>query len=77
MQYETMAVGFGGINVAGGDAKSYYVKKGDAVAFKLQKTMKEIENLYGDCPELKKEFAKKLGWSNVEKHIFFYSENCK
>lgn len=76
---ETMAVGFGGINVAGGDAKSYYVKKGDAVAFKLQKKNyeEEFENLYGDCPELKKEFAKKLGWSNVEKHIFFYSENCK
>lgn len=76
---ETMAVGFGGITVAGGDAKSYYFKKGDSVAFKLQKKNyeEEFENLYGDCPELKKEFTKKLGWSNVEKHVYFYSENCK
>lgn len=76
---ETMAVGIGGIKVAGGDAKSYYVKKGDAVAFRLQKKNyeEEFENLFGDCPGLKKEFSKKLGWSNFEKHVFFYSENCR
>lgn len=76
---ETMSVGVGGFKVAGGDAKSYYFKKGDAVAFKMHKKNyeEEFESLYGDCPELKKEFTKKLGWSNVEKHVYFYSEKCK
>ena len=76
---ETMAVGIGGITVAGGDAKSYYFKKGDAAAFKMQKKNyeEEFDNLYGDCPDLKKEFGKKIGWSNVEQHVFFYSEKCK
>jgi hypothetical protein len=36
----------------------------------------EIGNLYGDCPSLKKEFEKKMSWSNVEKHVFYYSEKC-
>lgn len=76
---ETASVGVAGFKVAGGDAKSYYFKKGDAPAFLMQKKNydDEFENLYGDCPELKKEYAKKLGWSNVEKHVYYYSENCK
>jgi hypothetical protein len=76
---ETGGLAFGGIQVTGGDAKSYYFKKGDAVAFKLQKKNydEEWENLYGDCPALKKEFAKKMGWSEVERHVYYYSENCK
>jgi hypothetical protein len=76
---ETTSFGFGGIKLAGGDAKSYYFKKGDNVAFKMEKKNydDELENLYGDCPALKKEFEKKMGWSMVEKHIFFYSEKCE
>jgi hypothetical protein len=76
---ETMSVGIGGITVAGGDAKSYYFKKGDAPAFLMKKKNydEEFENLYGDCPDLKKEFAKKMGWGNVEKHVYYHSENCK
>lgn len=76
---ETASFGVGGITVAGGDAKSYYFKKGDAVAFKMMKKNydDEFENLYGDCPELKKEFGKNIHWSNVEEHVFFYSEKCK
>ena len=37
----------------------------------------ELENLYGDCPSFKKEFEKKMGWSMVEKHIFYYSGKCE
>jgi hypothetical protein len=76
---ESMSVGIGGMKVAGGNAKSYYFKKGDAVAYKMEKKNyeDEFDNLYGDCPDLKREFNKKLGWSNVEKHVFYYSEKCK
>jgi hypothetical protein len=76
---ETASIGFGGIKVAGGDAKSYYFKKGDNVAFRMEKKNydEEFENLYGDCPELKKTFIKDLGWSRVEKHVFHHSEKCE
>lgn len=76
---ETASIGFGGITVAGGDAKSYYFKKGDNVAFRMHKKNydEEFENLYGDCPELKKTFIKDMGWSRVEKHVFHHSENCE
>lgn len=76
---ETASIGFGGITVAGGDAKSYYFKKGDNVAFRMHKKNydEEFENLYGDCPELKKTFIKDMGWSRVEKHVFHHSEKCE
>ncbi|MBK7804761.1 MAG: hypothetical protein KA270_12495 [Saprospiraceae bacterium] len=76
---ETASFGFGGIKLAGGDAKSYYFKKGDNVAYKMEKKNydDELENLYGDCPSFKKEFEKKMGWSMVEKHIFYYSGKCE
>lgn len=76
---ETASIGFGGITVAGGDAKSYYFKKGDNVAFRMHKKNydEEFDNLYGDCPELKKTFAKDMGWSRVEKHVFHHSEKCE
>jgi hypothetical protein len=76
---ETSGLSFGGIKVTGGDAKSYYFKKGADAAFKMQKKNydEEWEHLYGDCPDLKKQFEKKMGWSEVEKHVFYYSENCK
>ncbi len=76
---ETASFGFGGIKLAGGDAKSYYFKKGDNVAYKMEKKNydDELENLYGDGPSFKKEFEKKMGWSMVEKHIFYYSGKCE
>ncbi len=76
---ESTSFGIGGITVAGGGAKSYYFKKGDGIAFKMEKKNydDEFANLYGDCPDLSKEFPKKeQGWSKVEKHVFFYSEKC-
>jgi len=76
---ETASIGFGGIKVAGGDAKSYYFKKGDNVAFRMEKKNydEEFDNLYSDCPELKKTFIKDMGWSRVERHVFHHSEKCE
>lgn len=75
---ETGGVSLGGLQVTGGDKKSYYFKKGDKTAVKISKANYEDEfaNLYGGCDAFKKEFAKKTKWSQVEKHVFFYSENC-
>ena len=76
---ETASVGFGGFTVAGGDAKSYYFKKGDNVAFRMHKKNYDEEwtNLYGDCKQLDIEFKNKMGWSMVEKHLFYYDTKCE
>lgn len=76
---ETTSYGIGGITLAGGDAKSYYVKKGKDVAFKLTKKEydEEFKNLYGDCPAFYNEASKKIYWSDLEKHIYNYSLNCQ
>ncbi|MFZ1704701.1 MAG: hypothetical protein WAT79_10170, partial [Saprospiraceae bacterium] len=62
---ETMSFGVGGINVVGGDAKSYYFKKGNAVAYRMFKKNydKEFANLYGDCASLKSTFKDDIRWS--------------
>ena len=75
---ESASFGVGGFTVAGGDAKSYYVKKGDEVAFKLQKKnyKEEWEHLYSDCPKLKEEYSKDLGWGEFERHVYFYENSC-
>ena len=75
---ESGSASLGGFKVAGGEAKSYYFKKGDAVAYKMEKKNydDEFANLYGDCPELAKEFGEKLGWKRVAEHVYFYSEKC-
>jgi hypothetical protein len=78
---ESASMGMGGLSLSGGEAKSYYVKKGTGVAFKLEKKNYEEEekNLYGDCSNymsvLTKE--KELDWSDLSKHIYNYTEHCK
>lgn len=75
---ESGGLGAKGLNVGGGEAKSYYFKKGNETAIKIEKKTysKAIKALYGDCPALQKKFDKDMKWSSVEKHVFFYSENC-
>lgn len=75
---ETMSTGIGGFTVAGGDAKSYYVKKGEEPAYKVKKKHydDEIQSLYGDC-NVKAGFEDKLKWTDFSKHIVYYSSNCK
>ena len=67
-----------GYIVAGGFLKSYYFKKGNEAAFKLSKdNLKENrQRLFGDCPELFEKYGKDLSWFDIEKLVFFYSENC-
>lgn len=75
---ETSGLSVGGLQVTGGDNKSYYFKKGDKVATRIFKKNydDEFAGLYSGCDAFKKEFTKNKKWSNVEKHVFFYSENC-
>ena len=72
---ETTSYGAGGFKLAGGDAKSYYVKKGEEVAFKLQSKNyeEEYKHLYGDCATFFDANVKKFDWSDLAKNIFDYT----
>lgn len=72
---ETASLGVAGIKVAGGDAKSYYIKKGDAIAFKLEKKNydEEFKGMYEDCPAIIKAYGEAMRWSELEKHLFEHS----
>lgn len=74
---ETTSFGIGGIKVAGGIAKSYYVKKGDDTAFRLKskRYKKTFKGLYKDCQSLLKANPKPK-WSHFEQDVFDYS-TCK
>lgn len=77
---ETAAMSVGGINVAGGVDKSYFVKKGDDKAERvMKKNYKDFQDsLYGDCQKMKNyvKKEKKLSWSDFPEHIFTYAKDC-
>lgn len=75
---ETASVGIGGFTVAGGIAKSYYVKNGNEVAFKLEKKRYKDNTaaLYGNCEALKKAFPKNMDWEDFSKHVFTHAKEC-
>jgi hypothetical protein len=76
---ETASIGVGGMTVAGGIAKSYYVQYGNNKAYKLlSKDYKdEWSKLYNNCSELNKEFATKKEWKYFENHVHFYDTKCQ
>lgn len=76
---ETMRVGAGPLTVAGGDAKSYYIKVGDKPAYLLKKKdyKKTIPNLYKNCRKLGPAFEDKLTWRDFAKHLYFYTTECQ
>lgn len=74
---ETAAVGFGGITVAGGDAKSYYVSANGKAAFKLEKKNydDEFSKIFGKCKAIQQKFEK-IKWSEFEEHVYTHSQEC-
>ncbi len=76
---ETASVGVAGVTVAGGEDKSYYVKKGNEVAFKLYKKNydKEFKDLLGDCPTVTKKYGDKTRWSDFEAAVAAHATECK
>ncbi len=68
-----------GITVAGGLAKTFFVKKaGDKVAYELKKKNydEEFKLIFGDCPAVKKKYGKNPKWADLEKHVYEYSQEC-
>lgn len=75
---KSTGIGIAGIQVAGGKDKSYYIKKGDAVAYKIKKKnyKKEFKALFANCEEVKKQFTK-IKWRELPKHVFTFDKHCK
>ena len=72
---KTMALGVAGVNIVGGNAKSYYVKlDSDPAAYKLEKKRykKEFAILWNKCSALTK--TTNIDWSDLAKHVIEYTE---
>jgi hypothetical protein len=75
---ETASFGVGGLTVAGGDAKSYFFKKGNETAYKLEKWdyLDAFKTIWADCNKLIKKYPDPK-WIDLSKHVFDYSSECK
>ncbi len=75
---ETASAGFAGVKLAGGVAKSYYVKKYDEVAFKaLKKDYDEqFVELYSDCETVNSKYSSDISWYQFKEHIIEYNTEC-
>jgi len=71
---ETASIKIGGIKAVGGDAKSYYIKKGDDLAFKLKKKefKKEFATIFSGCEQLQNRELKP-NWRKFDSDIFEYN----
>jgi len=77
---ESMSVGVGGMTVAGGLEKSYYIKKkGDKLAKKIKKKeyKQDMDMLFGECPDIISKYGANPKWSEFEMFIYDYSTMCK
>ncbi len=77
---KTSGFSVGGIQLTGGEAKSYLFVKGGAKATLVKKGSysKGFENLYSDCPEMLSAFqGQKISWDDIALHVFAYDQACK
>ncbi|MEL6636905.1 MAG: hypothetical protein AAFW73_04540 [Bacteroidota bacterium] len=75
---ESASAGVGGITLAGGDLKSYYIKKGDEVAYRIKRKdyKGEFPIIFKDCPSLITMHKDKLKWNEMALHIYTYTTEC-
>lgn len=74
---QTMSIGVGSLKLAGGIAKSYYIKKGDEKVLWLTKKAfdKHFESLFMDNDKFKAKYAdKKFKWSLLGVYVLDYTE---
>jgi len=76
---ETASLGIAGVKLAGGDLKSYYFKKGNQVAYLLRKKdyKKQFKEIWSDCPALIEKYVENPNWTDLAKHVYEYSNQCK
>ncbi|SOE20072.1 hypothetical protein SAMN06298216_0573 [Spirosomataceae bacterium TFI 002] len=73
---QTMGVGIGGMTVAGGLDKSYYVSLPNKAAFKLQKKnyVESLPIIFEGCESLIKEAAEEDKWKELATHVETYDK---
>lgn len=75
---ESIGVGVGGFTVAGGDSKSYYLKKDDQKAYRLKRDDFEDDfpKLFGDCPAVLEMAKERVKWTDLNKYVYTYNTTC-
>jgi len=75
---ETQSFGIGGVKLAGGDDKSYYVKVGDKPAIKVKSKdfADNVSTIFAGCPSLEAKLKDKAEWGDFAKYVYEHSE-CK
>jgi len=75
---QAMSVGMYGMTMAGGNEKSFYIKKDNAKVFKLKKAEleDEFEKLFGDCPKVKAYANNRIKWSDLNVYVYIYNTEC-
>ncbi|MFN8431370.1 MAG: hypothetical protein U0V04_15440 [Spirosomataceae bacterium] len=78
MAQESASVGFGGLTLAGGDSKSYYIKKDDQKAYRLKRAdfKEDFPKLFGDCPAVLKAIEGEAKWLDLNKYVYIYNDSC-
>lgn len=76
---ESASVGVGGIKVAGGLEKSYWVIMDGKPAFKVLKKSydEQISEIFSACPDYISKLGEKPQWSDFPEALFNYSKECK
>jgi len=76
---ETFSVGVGGMTLAGGLDKSYYIKKASedvAIRFYKKDYKKQFNELFADCPSLIEKYGSSPKWEDLEQVIYEFSTDC-
>jgi len=73
---KTASFGIAGVKVAGGIEKSYYIRFGDKVAYRIKKGdyKEQFPLIFSDCPELLEKYSSGANWSDLATHIREYTE---
>lgn len=69
----------GGLQLTGGDAKSYYVQVGDEIAeqLKSKKYKSKYAKLFEGCPGLVAKIKVKPKWAEFDKNVYEYTTDCE
>ncbi len=73
---ETKGLDVRGVEVTGGNLKSYYlIRNGKAVKIEKSTYKKEFAKIYGNCPELTKTFPD-IDWLDFPEHVATHEKHC-
>jgi hypothetical protein len=73
---QTAGVGVAGMQVTGGNDKSYYVKYNGKTTRVYKKDYgKKFTEYFGNCQALKTKY-KNAAWRDFAQHLYFFEQNC-